>query len=564
MAKGKESSGEKKPYYELIAETLIKQLEEGTAPWQKPWEPGTSMVPHNPVSGTKYRGGNALWLTMQGRSDPRWMTYKQAQSVNAQVKRGESGTLIQYFKFQDQVPKLDASGKPEIDSDGKKKMITVQLDKPKVFSAVVFNGEQIQGLPPIETEKKDPAWNRHERAEAILTNAGIPISHDQADNAFYLPGKDEIHLPGRDQFATADRYYATALHELGHATGHASRLNRDLSGRFGSESYAKEELRAEIGSLLIGDELEIGHDPGQHAAYVKSWVKVLKEDPKEILRAARDAEAIKDWVIARERESTLTGDNARPPQTQQEDQAVSLAETRKLMEIVANQNKGATLGDSASLALKALGLNETKQVIDVISTLNDLVKHPALAQQVKKAEAELALLKPQHQEQHQEPKATESAATDNKPQTEAFSETRKLMDIVANQNKGAALGESAAVALEGLARNQPDQANDVISNLSDLQKHPALAKQIEKAKAEQEAIRATQGADQGQRIDPISKLPLALAEKLSSRFANEEDRAKFLEKVQARLSDAPQPEIKIREAVATSKEPKAQAEDMER
>ncbi|WP_279458569.1 ArdC family protein [Aeromonas veronii] len=120
MAKGKESSGEKKPYYELIAETLIKQLEEGTAPWQKPWEPGTSMVPHNPVSGTKYRGGNALWLTMQGRSDPRWMTYKQAQSVNAQVKRGESGTLIQYFKFQDQVPKLDASGKPEIDSDGKK------------------------------------------------------------------------------------------------------------------------------------------------------------------------------------------------------------------------------------------------------------------------------------------------------------------------------------------------------------------------------------------------------------------------------------------------------------
>ncbi|HHQ4590751.1 TPA: zincin-like metallopeptidase domain-containing protein, partial [Aeromonas veronii] len=354
-----------------------------------------------------------------------------------------------------------------------------------------------------------------------------------------------------------------ALHELGHATGHASRLNRDLSGRFGSESYAKEELRAEIGSLLIGDELEIGHDPGQHAAYVKSWVKVLKEDPKEILRAARDAEAIKDWVIARERESTLTGDNARPPQTQQEDQAVSLAETRKLMEIVANQNKGATLGDSASLALKALGLNETKQVIDVISTLNDLVKHPALAQQVKKAEAELALLKPQHQE----PKATEAAATpatDDKQQTEAFSETRKLMEIVANQNKGADLGESAAVALEGLARNQPDQANGVISTLNDLEKHPALAQQVEKAKAEQEAIRATQGADQGQRIDPIGKLPLALAEKLSSRFANEEDRAKFLEKVQARLSEAPQPEIKIRETVATSKEPKAQAEDMER
>lgn len=101
----KDTDKEKQPFYEQIADRLIKQLEEGTAPWQKPWEPGVSMMPQNPVSGSKYRGANALWLSMQGRSDPRWMTYKQAQGVNAQVQKGEKGTLVQYWKFQDSVPK---------------------------------------------------------------------------------------------------------------------------------------------------------------------------------------------------------------------------------------------------------------------------------------------------------------------------------------------------------------------------------------------------------------------------------------------------------------------------
>lgn len=299
MAKSTGSTADtKKPYYEEIADRLIKQLEDGTAPWQKPWEPGVSMVPHNPITGVRYKGGNALWLTMQGRSDPRWMTYKQASSVEAQVKKGEKGTLIQYWKFQDQVPKRDANGKPEIDANGKKKMVTVQLDKPKVFSAVVFNAEQIQGLPPIE--KKPLAWDRHERADRLLNDIGVPVHHDQADNAFYRPSTDSIHLPPREQFKSADNYYATALHEAGHATGHKSRLDRDLTGRFGSESYAKEELRAEIASMLLGDELQIGHDPGQHAAYVKSWIKVLKEDPKEILRAAKDAESIRDHILSKE------------------------------------------------------------------------------------------------------------------------------------------------------------------------------------------------------------------------------------------------------------------------
>jgi antirestriction protein ArdC len=97
----------KAPYYEQVANKLIEQLEAGTAPWQKPWEPGTIHLPHNPGSGTRYKGSNALWLEMQGREDPRWMTYKQAQGVGAQVRRGEKGTLVQYWKLTDQIPVKD-------------------------------------------------------------------------------------------------------------------------------------------------------------------------------------------------------------------------------------------------------------------------------------------------------------------------------------------------------------------------------------------------------------------------------------------------------------------------
>jgi len=300
------TSNTKKPYYVQISERLIQQLETGTAPWQKPWEPGTQRLPYNPATGNRYKGSNAVWLAIQGRSDPRWMTFKQARSINAQVARDEKGTLIEYWKFREQRPKRDANGKPVFDSDGKKIIVNVELAKPKVFSAVVFNAEQIKGLPPLEI--KEPAWDRHQRADTILASSNATIKHDQIDDAYYLPTTDTIHLPDKAQFKSADGYYAAALHELGHWTGHESRLDRDIQHPFGSEGYAKEELRAEISSMMVGEALEIGHDPGQHAAYVKSWIKALKEDPKEILRAARDAEKIRDQVLSYERSHTRVDD----------------------------------------------------------------------------------------------------------------------------------------------------------------------------------------------------------------------------------------------------------------
>ncbi|WP_176331816.1 zincin-like metallopeptidase domain-containing protein [Burkholderia vietnamiensis] len=289
----------KKPFHEVVAEKLIEQLKAGTAPWQRPWEPGqpNAYLPFNPTTGKRYKGINAIHLMAQGRSDGRWMTYKQAAAVGAQVRRGEKGTPVQYWKFSEEQDKLDDNGRPVLDAKGQPVKETVMLERPRVFFATVFNAEQIDGLPPL-TPPKEQTWNAVERAEHILNASGAKITHAPGDRAFYRPSTDSITLPERGQFPSADRYYATALHELGHWTGHPSRLDRDMAHPFGSEGYAKEELRAEIASMILGDELGIGHDPGQHAAYVASWIKVLQDEPMEVFRAAADAEKIHDYVLA--------------------------------------------------------------------------------------------------------------------------------------------------------------------------------------------------------------------------------------------------------------------------
>lgn len=311
-------SEKKKPFYEKVADQIIEQLKEGTAPWTKPWQPGSFNLPHNPISGTRYRGANAVYLAStaqsKGYKDPRWLTYKQASSIDAQVMRGEKGTQVQYWKFSEQVPLVDDNGKPVLDDKGKKQMVSVKLERPKVFSAVVFNGDQIDNMP--EFVRPELKWDPTEKAEQILESSGAKIVHDQNDRAFYTSFKDEIHLPSKEQFESSDRYYATALHELGHWTGHEKRLDRELGNPFGSIAYAKEELRAEIASMILGDELGIGHDPGQHVAYIQSWIQVLEEDPKEILRASSDAEKIKGYVMDLDRERSLEADQVQEVSTE--------------------------------------------------------------------------------------------------------------------------------------------------------------------------------------------------------------------------------------------------------
>lgn len=314
MRRGDNMENEKKPFHETVAEKLIEQLKQGTAPWQKPWEPGEAgaNMPINPTTGKRYKGINALQLMSEGREDQRWMTYKQAAAVDAQVRKGEKGTPIQYWKFSEDQNKTDAAGKPILDNKGDPVKETVKLERPRVFFATVFNAEQIDGLPP-QQPRPQQAWNAVERAEQILQASGATIRHGEHDRAFYRPSSDSIHLPEKDQFPTADNYYATALHELGHWTGHGTRLDRDLVHPFGSEGYAKEELRAEIASMILGDELGIGHDPEQHAAYVGSWIKALEDDPLEIFRAAADAEKIQEYVMGLEQKQVQEQAAAQAP-----------------------------------------------------------------------------------------------------------------------------------------------------------------------------------------------------------------------------------------------------------
>lgn len=274
-----------------IADLLITQIEAGTAPWQKPWDAEKSVRPHNALTQNAYKGGNALYLqalqTMNGYEDPRWMTYKQAQSVGAQVRKGEKSSTIVHYKFEET--------KKEKQPDGSVIEVTEKLDRPRAFEAKVFNAEQIDGLEPYQAPEL--TWQPNEKAEALLAASQAIIKHDEIDEAYYSPSRDEIHLPSKTAFPDETKYYGTALHELGHWTGHEDRLDRDLSGRFGSESYAKEELRAEIASMLIAQDTGVPNEPHNNAAYVESWVKVLKDDPAEIARAARDAELISKYVM---------------------------------------------------------------------------------------------------------------------------------------------------------------------------------------------------------------------------------------------------------------------------
>ena len=306
MKNGNKSDKPKRPpFHEEFAEKIIERLKEGTAPWQQPWHPGkTIAAPHNPASGTVYRGMNRVHLALSGYDDPRWMTLRQANEKDMRIIPGSKATPVVYFQFSKEQDRLGEDGKPVLGEDGKPEKMTVELDKPIMRFAHVFNAEQIEGMPPLELTDKAFEWEPVEKAENILSASGANINHDQSNRAFYRPMTDSIHLPPRENFEEPGLYYETALHELGHWTGHGSRMEREF-GPFGSEKYAREELRAEIASWMLGQDIGIPHSPEQHAAYVQSWVKVLEEDPYEIVRACRDAEQIKEYILGMEKQKEL-------------------------------------------------------------------------------------------------------------------------------------------------------------------------------------------------------------------------------------------------------------------
>lgn len=289
-------------YATAVSEQILSAIEAGAAPWQRDWEPGELRLPYNATTGKPYRGINSLWLNMTGRSDPRWLTYKQAAAVGAQVRKGEKGTIVQHWMFRGQEAVRDEAGRPVKGDDGQTLKRTVQYERPRVMSFVVFNAEQIDGLEPLAVREPTSTFERHARAEALANISPAKINHGPDLEPHYRPATDTIGMPDRDRFKSADGYYATLFHEIGHSTGHKDRLGRDLAHPFGSEGYAREELRAEIASLMMGAEFGFGFQVGNHASYAKAWLKPLRDDPKEIFRAARDAESILNFVLSLERE----------------------------------------------------------------------------------------------------------------------------------------------------------------------------------------------------------------------------------------------------------------------
>src|ERR1700722_5277327 len=299
-----------------VTDNIIQMLERGVAPWQKPWEAGASSlgVPFNPNSDRAYRGGNAIHLMAtgleRGYEDPRWMTYKQASANGWQVRRGEKGTQIEYWEVKSTSDKSEPSQPDGAGEGGAASGNKADTDKSRFVHRVytVFNAAQIDGIP-LHTPKQHNTFEAIQAGEQILSNSGANIAHDQADRAFYSRSEDSIHLPPKDAFKETSGYYGTVLHELAHWTGHPSRLDRSTlteSYRFGDTNYAKEELRAELASLFLAAHRGIPHDPEQHAAYVNSWIGALKRDKNEIFRAAHDASTATDFILALERDKSIS------------------------------------------------------------------------------------------------------------------------------------------------------------------------------------------------------------------------------------------------------------------
>jgi antirestriction protein ArdC len=287
----------KRDHRQEVTDSIVKMLEAGVAPWQKPWQ--ATGMPFNPTTDKAYRGGNAVHLLataiQRGYDDPRWMTYKQAAQNGYQVKQGEKGTHIEFWDVKEKDRGKDEQAGDQAEKDQRE---TERRLIHRIYT--VFNAKQIEGVPAYEPKGRS-TFEAAAAGERILDSSGARISHDQTDKAFYSRSTDSIHLPPKEAFADGAGYYGTALHELAHWTGHPDRLNRPTLNeayRFGDTNYAKEELRAELASVFLAAELGVPHDPANHAAYVGSWITALKEDKNEIFRAAHDAAAAADFVLA--------------------------------------------------------------------------------------------------------------------------------------------------------------------------------------------------------------------------------------------------------------------------
>lgn len=277
---------------EQVTQTIINMIEEGVGKWDQPWRKlGACGMPSNYATGRRYSGVNVLllWFAAQerGYSLNQWMTFNQANKLGAKVRKGAKGVMCIFYKLVERSEPHDSS---ETEGDGR----SIPLLKP----FWLFNVADIEGLPK-EAVPVDARVNCVDEGELILQASGATLQHG-GDVACYVPSMDLIRLPAAEQFKSVEDYYATAMHELIHWTGGASRLNRAFGKRFGDDAYAFEELVAELGAAFVLSDLGMAEYslPG-HASYLAHWLKVLRSDKNAIFTAAKHATAAYQLIMGR-------------------------------------------------------------------------------------------------------------------------------------------------------------------------------------------------------------------------------------------------------------------------
>ena len=311
------------PQRKQLVDQVLANLEKGNLFWTQGWV--AAGAPESAVTGKKYRGINNLYLSLvamaENYGDSRWATFRQMEEKGWTFKKDEEGhTLgkgksvsVEYYEMRDKETKrrFDRSVLDGMTFDEQREYMDKNVYWLRKFYRV-FNCSLMDGVPAKEMPMID-ANDRIEKAEAILDywNANESKIVYGGSQAFYRPSTDEVHLPEREKFKSTQSFYDTAFHEIGHSTGHESRLNRDLSGGFGSQSYAMEELRAEIASIFMAQDL--GIEPSEdrlqnNAAYIQSWKDEIKENPNALFTAIADADKIARYVSSKEQAYRQTKD----------------------------------------------------------------------------------------------------------------------------------------------------------------------------------------------------------------------------------------------------------------
>ena len=311
------------PQRKQLVDQVLANLEKGNLFWTQGWV--AAGAPESAVTGKKYRGINNLYLSLvamaENYGDNRWATFRQMEEKGWTFKKDEEGhTLgkgksvsVEYYEMRDKETKrrFDRSVLDGMTFDEQREYMDKNVYWLRKFYRV-FNCSLMDGVPAKEMPMID-VNDRIEKAEAILDywNANESRIVYGGSQAFYRPSTDEVHLPEREKFKSTQSFYDTAFHEIGHSTGHESRLNRDLSGGFGSQSYAMEELRAEIASIFMAQDL--GIEPSEdrlqnNAAYIQSWKDEIKENPNALFTAIADADKIARYVSSKEQAYRQTKD----------------------------------------------------------------------------------------------------------------------------------------------------------------------------------------------------------------------------------------------------------------